>query len=235
MEEEHKEGGLLRLARLAVFDRVMVYLPCVTVLREVCSRLRDAARRVRRRRCARAHNPDELAIVLRCFPRQQALVLWDFEWEDEHVASLTEATRLTLPSGSRVTRAGLARLDKLTHLCLGSCDAGVGAALAHLTNLTDLQVAGQVSAAVLPLRSMSLRLVRFSTLSDAAFAPLSKLASLELSNCCRHDLTGSFLAGLTNLRRLHVGGESMADAAAVAWHTEHRGAARRVLEGRGAR
>lgn len=129
----------------------------------------------------------------------------------ESLNALTELRTLELADTCpRLTRAGAARLGRLTQLrslvaskrCLG--DAGV-AAIAGLPKLEAVAISGASDADLAQLSKLKrLRYLAFpdTTATDAGLAPLAALKSLEILELHGSRITGTGAAALAELPRL---------------------------------
>ena len=145
----------------------------------------------------------------------------------EHIAKLTNLTKLNLFGCDNVTDAGLAKLialKSLKNLSITHSDVSIAGVnkLKPMTNLTNLKVSGLERGCVtLDISSltaledlyMSPRSgsVTFVDADLKCLAGLKRLRSLQIGPCDYTDKGIEYLAGLTNLERLGIGGSGLTD------------------------
>jgi hypothetical protein len=145
----------------------------------------------------------------------------------EHIAKLTNLTKLSLFGCDNVTDVGLAKLitlKSLKNLSITHSDVSIAGLnkLKPMPNLTNLKVSGfERGGAILDISTltaledlyMSPRSgsVTFVDADLKCLASLKQLRSLQIGPCDYTDKGIEYLAGLTNMQRLGAGGSGLTD------------------------
>jgi Leucine-rich repeat (LRR) protein len=145
----------------------------------------------------------------------------------EHIAKLTNLTKLNLFGCDNVTDAGLAKLIALKSLKnLGITHSDVSIAglnkLKPMPNLTNLRVSGfERGGAILDISMLTALAdlymsprsgsVTFVDADLKCLVGLKQVRSLQIGPCDYTDKGIEYLAGLTNMERLVVGGSGLTD------------------------